>query len=110
MTTSTIVCLFLNQTDTSIKSCTISYGQCGEVPAYTSWKNSTVESPNLIALAVDYGSLDCYEVTARSGTTIVIVEGKRVAGEYINIIIIHVIMSIAWILLHHAYDVYREKS
>ena len=67
-----------------MKSCTVMYGQCGDVLAYTSQGNSTVETPNHIELSVDPGMLDCYSVTASSGTATAVVEGRREAGEYIN--------------------------
>ena len=83
-TISAIVCRFLDQTDTSVKSCTAKYGQCGEVLADTSQGNSTVEVPNRIELSVDPGILDCYSVIASSSTATAVVEGKREAGEYID--------------------------
>ena len=71
--------------DTSVKSCTIMYGQCGQMAAFTSQGNSTVETPNHIILNVDPGSLNCYVVMASSDTVTVIVEGRRMntAGELI---------------------------
>ena len=85
-TISAIVCRFLDQTDTSVKSCTAKYGQCGQVLAYTSQGNSTMETPNRIELIVDPGRLDCYVVTASSDTATVVVYGMRMttASEYTN--------------------------
>ena len=100
MTTSAIVCKFLNEIDISVKLCAVMYGRCGEVLAYTTQENSTLESPNRIALRVDPGSLDCYVVTASSDTATVIVEGKRATGEYINVhdIIKAQIISVMYIM------------
>ena len=68
-----------------MKSCIAKYRQCGEVLAYASQGNSSMEAPNRIKLSVDPGSLDCYSVTASSSTATAVVEGKRdQAGEYID--------------------------
>ena len=83
---SAIVCTFLDQTDSSVKSCTVKYGQCDGMLAYTSQGNSTsaVNTPNRIALNVDGERLDCYVVIASSAAITVVVNGTRMttASEY----------------------------
>ena len=78
-TLSAIICRFLNQTDTSVKSCTVMYGPCDQQSVKTTQGKTTLEAPNYIELHVDFtgGSLDCYVVTASSGTSSVVVEARR---------------------------------
>ena len=64
--TSTITCNFLNETDTSIKSCSLR--QCDLMLASAPGQNSTVEAPNSIPLSVATGDSDCYLVTASSNS------------------------------------------
>ena len=71
---STIVCRFLNELDTSIKSCVVMYGQCGQELNQTIQRNSTVEDPSIISLPVKPGGIDCYVVTASSGSFTVILD------------------------------------
>ena len=77
-TTSTIICRFLNQTDTSVKSCAVMYGQCDQELVGSQQGKSTMEAPNYIELRVDpAGSgLDCYVVTASSEVFSVMVEAR----------------------------------
>ena len=77
LTSSTIVCQFMNQTDRSVKTCTVLYGQCDQMLAYAYQGNSTVDTPNYIALNVDASYFECYVVTASSDTVTVVVEGQR---------------------------------
>ena len=82
---STIVCQFMNQTNISVKSCTVMYGQCGQMLAYASQGNSTVETSNYISLSVKADHFECYVVTASSDTVTVVVEGQRMtAGTFNN--------------------------
>ena len=60
--TSTITCNFLDETDTSIKSCSLQ--ECDQMLASVPGLNSTVETPNSIALSVATGDSDCFLVTA----------------------------------------------
>jgi hypothetical protein len=80
---STVECRFINQSDTSIKRCSLEYGQCGQTLEYVSHeKNSTEKFPNNIVLNVDAAKLYCYVVTASSNTYIVKVEGRTtITGE-----------------------------
>ena len=73
---SVITCRFLNELDTSIKSCLVMYGQCGQELDQTTRGNSTVEDPNTILLPVDSIRLDCYVVIANSGSFTVIVDSQ----------------------------------
>ena len=97
---SRITCQFLNESDTSLKSCTVQYGNYDETLAYISRGNSTVEAPNKIALNVDPGRLGCYVVTASSDTISILIEGRITmisAGKFFSawshchIIIQHII-------------------
>ena len=76
MTTPAIICRFLNELDTSIKSCVVMYGQCGQELDQTAQGNSTMEDPNTIPLPVDSDRIDCYVVTASSGSFTVIVDSQ----------------------------------
>lgn len=76
-TTSTVVCDFLDKMDTSIKTCSIKYGQCN--PQFlnsTAEANSTLEAPNYIVLYVTQGIIDCYVVKASSGGITILVDGR----------------------------------
>ena len=78
---SAITCTFLNDLDTSIKSCVVMYGQCGQELKQTTQGNSTVEDPNTISLPVDSDRIDCYVVTASSGLFSVIVDSQAEIGR-----------------------------
>ena len=72
---STITCRFLDETDTSVKLCTVMYGECGQELVQTTQGSSTMETPNNIVLSVDANkNLECYSVTASSDLVTVIVE------------------------------------
>ena len=73
---STISCTFLKPMDTSIKSCRVTYGQCGQRQTQTDEKFSTVALPNNITLSVMPGSSYCYTVTASNGNFTASVEGR----------------------------------
>ena len=76
-TTSTITCAFLDQTDTSIKSCSVMYGQqCEEMLIPGSQQNSTAEDPYSITLSVPE-NINCYEITASNGSFTIVVEGTN---------------------------------
>ena len=78
--TSIITCNFLDERDTSIKSC--SSQECDQMLASVPGKNSTVEAPNFVSLNV--ASRDCYLVTASSNTfnTTVEVRTSMGAGKF----------------------------
>ena len=52
------------------------YGRCGQELEQTAQGNSTVEAPNTISLPVDSDRIDCYVVTASSGSLTVIVDSQ----------------------------------
>lgn len=79
-----IICQFLNESDVSLKSCTVQYGNCDGVLAYSSQGNSTLEATNYIALDVDPGRLGCYVVTASSDELTILVEGRITNAGKIN--------------------------
>ena len=74
--TSTIICRFLNELDTSIKSCVVMYGQCGQELNQTERGNSTVVDPNIVSVRVNSIRIDCYVVIASSGSFTVIVDSQ----------------------------------
>ena len=80
-TVSTITCRFLDETDTSVKSCNVTYGQCGQESRQLG-NYSTMGAPNIvyIKLPVDSGSLECYNVTASSDVFTVIIQAMG-SGE-----------------------------
>ena len=80
-TASTITCQFLDETDTSVKLCTVMYGECGQELVQTTQGSSTVETPNNIVLSVDVDSLECYNVTASSDELTVIVKYNGTIAE-----------------------------
>lgn len=75
---STIVCDFLNETDTSIKSCSL--GQCDQMLASIPGQNSSVEDPNSISLNVVTEDSDCFLVAASSNGFRVTVEVRISVG------------------------------
>ena len=72
---STISCAFLNQMDTSIKSCCVSYGPCGQELTQTIQKNSSLVLPNNVTLSILPRGSYCYTIIASSGNFTVAVEG-----------------------------------
>ena len=76
--TSTIACNFLNETDTSIKSCSLQ--KCDQMLASSTGQNSSVEAPNSILLSVATGDSDCYLVTASSTSFRTTVEVRTSMG------------------------------
>ena len=83
-TVSTITCTFLDETDTSVKSCNVTYGRSGQelVQPGQLGNYSTMETPNIvyIKLPVDAASLECYYVTASSDVFTVIIQAMD-SGE-----------------------------
>lgn len=71
---STISCVSLNPTNTSIKSCRVTYGPCGQEQTQTVERVSSIELPSNITLIIPHGSY-CYTVTASSDTFTIAVEG-----------------------------------
>ena len=90
---STITCRFLNNLDTNIKSCVVMHGQCGQELDQTTQRNSTVEDPNTISLPVNSDKIDCYVVTASSGSFTVIVDSQAEIGRKGNQIYTYVQFS-----------------
>ena len=80
-TASTIKCRFLDETDTSVKLCTVLYGECGQELVQTTQGSSTMETPNNIVLSVDANVLECYSVTASSDVLTVIVDSGSATPE-----------------------------
>ena len=79
-TASKIICNFLNQFDTSIKSCQVTYGECGTGQTQSVPGNSTSETPNTVILTVMFGDgSTCYNVTASNGNFTVMVEGRMLS-------------------------------
>jgi hypothetical protein len=76
--TSIITCNFLDKTDTSIKSCDLR--QCDQMLASGPAQNSTVETPNSIALSVATEDSDCYLVTASGNSFRITVEVTTSVG------------------------------
>ena len=74
-TASTITCTFLNQLDTSIKICRVTYGECGRDQTQSIQESSSLAFPNTVTLMVipDFGSF-CYNVTANNSNFTVVVE------------------------------------
>ena len=72
---STITCDFLDETDTSIKSCSVVYGQqCDQMLVPGPQQSSTLEAPNSITLKVDSENFNCYVVTASNDSFTIIEE------------------------------------
>ena len=82
--TSTISCIFLNQSDTSKKTCCVTYRRCDQKkPGNTPITNCSRDSSYNIHLEVaDYSSQNyyCYTVTASNDTHTVKVEGTFTLG------------------------------
>ena len=73
--TSTLLCIFLNELDTSPKSCSVTYGQCN-----AEMKQSTrIEDSNGTTLTLTLQELvppTCFIVTASNSTVIIAIEGS----------------------------------
>ena len=80
-TASAITCRFLDETDTSVKLCTVMYGKCGQELVQTTQGSSTMETPNDVILSVNANILECYSVTASSDLVTVIVESNENSEE-----------------------------
>ena len=76
-TLSAITCKFLNQSDTSVKSCSATYGRCDEKTNKTVLQRSSVETPNYIVLEIDLQGSLCYNVIASNDTFTATVERKN---------------------------------
>ena len=76
--TSTISCVFINELDTSEKSCSIWYGVCDQEQTEMAADNTTTSSVMLNLDLTNTGSnlMYCYSITARNGTYTVIVDGR----------------------------------
>ena len=73
--TSTLLCIFLNELDTSTKSCSVTYGQCN-----TEMKQSTrIDDSNGTTLTLTLQELvppTCFFVIASNSTVIISIEGS----------------------------------
>lgn len=79
--TSTITCTFLNQSDTSLKSCSIRYGSCDQQQRKTVQENS---SSSKITLSLKSQNSFCYTAIARNSTFAVAVQGS-IVGMYMYV-------------------------
>ena len=83
---STISCVFQNQSDTSEKSCCITYGLCDQERL----RNALADCNNYYSLELDLSGTSrqryCYIVTASNDTYTVKVEGTFTTGLYNNAI------------------------
>ena len=84
----TITCVFLNQLDATVKSCSVTYGPCQQETT----KNVTSDPTDGDTVSVMVQELEncnsstralCYTVTATNGSYTIEVEGRF--GEYIAI-------------------------
>ena len=80
--TSTILCTFLNELDTTEKSCSIRYGLCNQELVNSAQAFSTTETPNSVSLKLTDLSdgAYCYVVTASSDNTTIKVKGNLSKG------------------------------
>ena len=79
-TATTISCTFENRLDSSIKSCSVKYGVCGQ-EMYLIQGNTTTESPFMVTLKLNSSavySMNCYIVTASNETLTLMVKRKFV--------------------------------
>jgi hypothetical protein len=85
--TSTITCVFLNELDTSEKSCSIRYGVCDQEKTEMATGNTTTGSVILDLDLTNTGSSSvyCYSVIARNRTHTVMVDG-RIGRSYQGLI------------------------
>ena len=81
-TESTISCEFLNQSDTSEKSCCITYGLCDQNLPQISLECNEHKFRS-VTDSVSSGQLYCYTAIASNNTHIVIVEGNFIAGNFL---------------------------
>ena len=72
----TISCVFLNQLDSSEKSCSIQYGICDQEQTEMVASNTTSGNVMLNLALTGSGRVYCYNITARNRTYTVIVDGK----------------------------------
>ena len=84
---SSISCIFLNQSDTSEKTCCITHRLCDQMGPESNVQVCSRNSPYSIQLKVsDHSSQHyCYTVTASNNTHTVKVEGTFTIGIYINV-------------------------
>ena len=80
--TSIITCTFLNQSDTSLKSCIIRYGSCDQQQRKTVQGNS---SSSKITLSLESQNSFRYTAIARNGTFAVAVQGSIIVGMYVYV-------------------------
>ena len=77
-TTSTIFCTFLNELDTTEKSCSIKYGLCNQELVNSTQGFSTTKTPNSVSLKLTDLSdgVYCYVVSASSDNIAINVKGS----------------------------------
>ena len=78
--TNKLYCTFLNQQDTSGKSCNVSYAPCGDELIQTAAGYSNTERPNIVEIHLNLPESNtyCYIVDATSDTFKILVEGRIV--------------------------------
>ena len=78
--TATISCTFVNELNSSQKSCHVEYGMCDKVMNFKFAQNSTTDSSlSTVTLKLNITAMNsntCYVVTATNGTFTVIVNGS----------------------------------
>ena len=79
-TESTISCIFLNTSDTSEKSCCITYGLCDKEMPQNQSLECNEHGSRIISDLVISGQQYCYTALASNGTYVVKVEGSFTAG------------------------------
>ncbi len=83
---SSISCVFLNRSDTSEKTCCVTFRPCDQrEPGNTQICNDTRDSSYVIHLKVDGHSSNCYTVTASNDTYSMKVEGAFILGIVISL-------------------------
>ena len=102
MADSTISCVLLNPTNTSIKSCRVTYGHCDQEQDQNVEGVSSADLPNnnIITVKVPRGSY-CYTATASTDDFIVAVEGS-IQSKVFKILILYLIIII---ILYYWYTI-----
>ena len=89
----TITCVSLNPTNTSIKSCRVTYGPCDQQQTQTVEGVSSIELPSDITLMIPRGSY-CYTVTASSDNFMIAVEGTSNSLKILILLIIGMLLLV----------------
>ena len=104
----TIICTF-NQQDISIKSCNVTYGQCGQQQSQSAYNVGSETQLTLDDLELSDGVNYCYTVTASNNTVTVFIEGS-IMGEYKNSISCSVIFIDLFLIYIYAYNACSGQS